>query len=476
MSDGVLDGGPRQLQSVDLARGALVVLEANWLGHGTRPSLLYPHQWSWDSAFVAMGYAPWNQTRAETELRSLFAGQWENGLLPHIVFAQGDGQYFPGPEFWQSEHAFGAPTGVRTSGIVQPPIHATAALRLYRQSGDRVRAEAFLAELAPKLAAWHEYLYRDRMRSGDGLVEIWHPWESGMDNSPLWDEALARLEPEASEIPAYRRVDVELADPAERPTDAEYDRYVYLVELFRRLGYRPDRIRDATPFALQPVLFNALLVQANRDLAEITRIVGGEPERFERWATQTAAGLERKLWSEDDALYVDYDVTTGEHVAARSAAGLAPLYAGVPSDERAQQLVERLADSRVEVGDSGWVVTSLSPGDPGFQPTRYWRGPIWPVLNWVLQGGLDRYGYSVPAAEVRRGLIALARRSGFWEHYDPRSGDGHGGDTFAWTAGIVLDTLSIESEAETEAGGARMEVAASRPVVDGTHVFNERRD
>ncbi|MBA3380917.1 MAG: hypothetical protein H0T97_03480 [Actinobacteria bacterium] len=47
------------------------MLEANWLRHGTRPSLLYPHQWSWDSACIAMGYARSNQDRAETELRSL---------------------------------------------------------------------------------------------------------------------------------------------------------------------------------------------------------------------------------------------------------------------------------------------------------------------------------------------------------------------------------------------------------------------
>ena len=87
-------------EAAQLARRALDVLDANWLGHGTRPSLLYPHQWSWDSACIAMGYARWNQDRAETELRSLFAGQWANGLLPHIVFASGDGRYFPGPDFW----------------------------------------------------------------------------------------------------------------------------------------------------------------------------------------------------------------------------------------------------------------------------------------------------------------------------------------------------------------------------------------
>ena len=112
-----------------------------------------------------------------------------------------------------------------------------------------------------------------------------------MDNSPLWDEALGRINPTADEIPDYQRVDVELADPFERPTDGEYDRYVYLVGLFRELDYRPDRIPDATPFALQSVLFNSLLVQSNRDLAQIRAAARQRPD-YEAWARLTAAGID----------------------------------------------------------------------------------------------------------------------------------------------------------------------------------------
>jgi glycogen debranching enzyme len=475
MTESVLAGGA-DLKRDDavLARRALEVLDANWLGHGTRPSLLYPHQWSWDSACIAMGYARWNQGRAETELRSLFAGQWANGLVPHIVFASSDGRYFPGPDFWQARRSPDAPEDLETSGIVQPPIHATAAWRVYRRSGDRARATAFLEELAPKLASWHAYLYRERTRGSDGLVEIWHPWESGMDNSPLWDEALARIDAAPDEIPEYQRVDVELADPAERPTDDEYDRYVYLVGLFRELRYRADRIQDRTPFALRAVLFNSLLVQANRDLAEIARVLGDDPGQFESWAARTAAGIDAKLWDEEAAVYVDYDVEAGRHVGVRTAAGLAPLHAGIPTDERARRMIGALAGSRVEVeGGEGWAVTSLAPDDPGFVPTRYWRGPIWPILNWALQSGLDRYGYHDLAAQVRRGLIHLASASGFWEHYSPLTGKGHGGGQFAWTAGLVLDVLATDLERGKEAAPVDDRQAGT---IGGTRRSNERRE
>ena len=468
MSENAVDG------DLALAREALGVLDANWLGHGTRPSQLYPHQWSWDSACIAMGYARWNQDRAERELRSLFAGQWANGLLPHIVFASGDGRYFPGPEFWQSDRSSDAPSGIDTSGIVQPPIHATAALRLHQQSADHERSLAFLAELAPKLAAWHAYLYRERTRGDDGLVEIWHPWESGMDNSPLWDEALRRINPNDDEIPEYERVDVELANPAERPTDGEYDRYVYLVGLFRGLDYRSDRIQEVTPFALQSVLFNSLLVQANRDLAEIARLLDEETTRYEEWAELTATGIDTKLWSATDAVYADYDLIAQSYVAARTAAGLSPLHAGIPTPERARRMIEELAGSRVDVnGGESWVVTSLSPRDPGFMPTRYWRGPIWPILNWALQRGLDRYGYHELATQVRRALIDLSSRGGFWEHYSPVTGKGHGGASFAWTAGLVLDVLATEMERGKE---VRVEERLDGAVDDTVTSGNERRE
>ena len=238
MSDTSLGPAPTTGAKPDaeLIGRAKAVLDANWLGHATSPSpRLYPHQWSWDSACIAMGYASWNQPRAEQELRSLFSGQWRNGLLPHIVFTDG-ARYFPGPEFWQTERSPDAPERPRTSGIVQPPIHATAVWQVYRRGADRRRAASFLEDLFPRLRAWHEYLYSERCRNGDGLAEIWHPWESGMDNSPLWDEALDHMSLDPARIPEYERVDVRIADASERPSDAEYDRYVYLVGLFRRLA------------------------------------------------------------------------------------------------------------------------------------------------------------------------------------------------------------------------------------------------
>ena len=429
-----------------LARRALDVLEANWRGASTVPSpTLYPHQWSWDSACIAIGYSHLNHERAEQELRSLFAGQWRNGLLPHIVFADGQ-DYFPGPEFWRADVSPDAPESPRTSGIVQPPVHATSVLQVYRSDGDPDRSRAFLAEMLPKLEAWHDYLYRERNRNGDGLLEIWHPWESGMDNSPLWDRALERIDLTDGKAPQYERIDRTLVNPAERPTDWEYDRYAYLVKLYRDLGYNGAAIRDACPFVVHDVLFNSLLVQSNRDLAKLAREAGADPERHDQRAALTAAALDQ-LWSEEEDAYFDRDVRSGEQIPVLAGSAFAPLYARAPSTERARALVGRLDRFRVEVPPAGWAIPSLGTADPSFEPIRYWRGPVWPIVNWVTYRGLRRYGYDEHAVQLRAGLLELARREGFREHYNPITGRGQGGEQFAWTAGLILDLLAAQDPA-----------------------------
>jgi hypothetical protein len=76
------------LDSDTMHEAAVDVLRRNDLGRVTSAApALYPHQWSWDAAFVAIGLARVDVPRAITELRSLLAARWSTGMLPHIVFA-----------------------------------------------------------------------------------------------------------------------------------------------------------------------------------------------------------------------------------------------------------------------------------------------------------------------------------------------------------------------------------------------------
>ena len=431
------------LERAQLLDAAKAVLARNWTGHFTKPApYLYPHQWSWDSAFIALAYAHYDQPRAEEELRALFAAQWTNGLLPHIVFNPAASGYFPGPEVWCTHGLPHAPADRSTSGIVQPPVHATAALHVYRYAQDQQQARRFLADLLPGLHAWHAYLYRDRDPRGEGLVAIRHPWESGQDNSPLWDSSLQRIAVRPEQLPAYRRVDTTLVDAADRPTQAEYDRYIYLVTLFADQDYDEAHIAATCPFLVQDVLFNTLLCQANRDLAEIARVLGEDAAPYEEWAERTARAIDSKLWDEAHGTYVDWDLAVDAPIDVHVAAGFTPLYAGIPTQERAARMYAYLnSPSFCPLEETCFPVPSYDRQAPGYSPQRYWRGPVWINVDWLLYHGLRRYGYDAYATRVQQAMVELVAQHGFYEYFNPETGAGHGSDEFSWTAALLLDLL-----------------------------------
>ncbi|GHO60851.1 amylo-alpha-1,6-glucosidase [Ktedonobacter robiniae] len=425
-----------------LAQEAIKVLQGNWTGSFTRPgSILYHHQWSWDSAFIAMGYIHYDQDRAEQELRTLFAGQWSNGMLPHMIFNPQASNYQDRLQFWEVERYRYAPRDRETSGLVQLPVHATAILHMYRHAQNTAQARAFLAEMFPHLKAWHTYLYQERDAQGEGLVYIQHPWES-LDNSPVWDAILQRMQLQAEEVPAYQRVDIQLVNAEDRPTKMEYDRYAYLVKLFAARNYDEAQIRRDCPFLVQDVLFNALLCQSNRDLAEIAQILNEDPVPFQAWAELTSQAINQKLWDDEHGIYLDFDLVANEQIHAYSVAGFVPLFASIPDQARAQRMYTYLnSEAFSPLHEAIYAVPSYDRLTAEFSPNRYWRGPVWINMNWLLAHGLHRYGYHEYARRLRQTIIDLPQQHGFFEYYNPFSGQGHGTDQFSWTASLLLDVL-----------------------------------
>jgi hypothetical protein len=427
-----------------IVRQAKAVLDFNWTGEYTMPGpRLYPHQWSWDSALIAIGYSRYDQDRAVRGLRHLFEAQWKNGLLPQIVFNPRFTNYFPGPNFWHAKESPEAPNHRETSGVIQPPVHATAALYVYRHAENEAGAKEFLEYAFPKLEAWHGYLYRERDPGGEGLVYIRHPWESGMDNSPMWDQIMQRLHLRAEQIPPYRRADIHTVSASDRPTSTAYDRFAYLVKLFADRGYDEDKIREDCPFLVQDVLFNSLLCKANADLAEIARVLGEDPSTYEGLAEKTKGAINEKLWDEDRGIYLDYDVADNRPIRVYFGPNLAgPLYAGIPDRDRAKRVLDTLENDGFGLSDEHITpIPSYDVHGSGFSEERYWRGPVWININWFLMKGLEAYGYEEHAEHLRRTIIELCWKEGFHEYFDPTSGEGLGSILFSWSAALLLDVL-----------------------------------
>ena len=422
------------------------ILDQNWMGASTKPApALYPHQWNWDSGFIAIGRSHYDTARAMQEIETLFDAQWKNGMVPQIVFnRKALGHYFPEPEFWQTERSPNAPRDKLTSGITMPPVHAIAVHRIYRNARRHTTALHFLERIYPKLLALHAYLYRERDPNEEGLVYVRHPWESGIDNSPTWDVPLRRIAVDRATLPPYQRKDLNHGvDPTMRPTDEDYDRYVYLIVLFRRCNYDEAEIRKACPFLVQDPLFNSVLCRADESLAEIARLIGESPDLPLSWAENTASAIRQKLWHRQHKIFDCYDLVADTSIEVETAAGFLPLFAGAASKQQAELLYERLDSASFCALQQGncFTVPNYDTQQESFNPANYWRGPVWININWMLAQGLRRYGYTLKADSLQKDLLQLPIRFGFHEYFDSFDGSGYGSDNFSWTAALFVDLV-----------------------------------
>ena len=434
------------------------ILADNRAGSSTKPSsLLYPHQWNWDSGFIAIGLSHYDTERAMAEITTLFDAQWSNGMLPQIVFNPEElGHYFPEPDFWQTERSGNAPAGKLTSGITMPPVHAVAVETIYRHARKPRTVLPFLEAIYPKLLDLHAYLYRERDRAGEGLVYIRHPWESGIDNSPTWDLPLRRIPIVDDLLPPYRRMDLDhVADPSMRPGDDDYDRYVYLVDLFRRCNYDEADIYELCPFLVQDPLFNAILARANESLVRIAEIIGASPDLPRSWAEKTASAIKTKLWHEEHGIFDAFDLFSNQLIKVDTAAGFLPLFAGAPTRDQAERLYARLNSSSFCALHQGncFTIPNYDTKKEGFDRSNYWRGPVWININWMIAQGLRRYGYTLKADSIQKDLLQLPIRFGFYEYFDSFEGSGYGSDNFSWTAALFIDLVNEFYEEDTTEPG-----------------------
>ena len=433
--------------AADLAPRARAVLEHNRRGAWTCPSPeLYPHQWLWDSCFVAIGISTFDAQRAAGELMALFRGQWSNGMLPHMIFAD-DVSDVGSERIWQSSKNPLSPRDVATSCITQPPIIAIAARRIARTLPVDDR-RGFLAEVLPKLVAYHSWLYRERDLHGRGLVTLIHPWECGLDTTPPWMRSLRRmskpwwlrvaLELRLSRLARLFRRDTRYAPAAERLSDDDGLRMLVLAHRAKRYDFELRRMPPKDSVLIEDLAFNAFLVVANRAITQIADEldVGIDPELERRFPT-TLAALD-ELWDEASGQYYSRNATTGALIMVPTVATFLPLWAGMATD-RAARLVGHLAD-----GSGYWPrypIPSVPTNHRAFDADRYWKGPTWVNTNWAIIQGLRDCGADDVADELRSRTLELTDRHGFAEYFSALTGEGFGAEDFSWTAALVLDLL-----------------------------------
>ena len=432
-----------------LRRLAITTLADNWWHDHTVPSrTLYPYQWSWDAGFIAVGLAHVDPARGWRDLRTLFEAQWGDGRVPHIVFdAHSDRSetYFPGPQFWRSTETPFAPARP-TSGIVQPPVHAVGVWELYRRATDPAARQQALAELHwlyPRLVAQQRYLTTHRDLGGGGLACIVHPWESGQDNSPAWDVPMQAVPADLELLRQYRRLDLDVSERSHRPTDIDYARYILLAASYRDHQYRDQGAAEWHPFLAECSAFNAILAAAEYALADIARVLGHDPKPHLERARAITEALVDRLYNPATGMFHALDLRTGQLCPQRYLGGLIPLILPELPDDVVKSVIAEAASPRFGLSEQMRLpLPSYDRTAADLDPVRYWRGPLWVNMNWLLWRALHLQEQPVLADALRRAMLDLVRSSGCYEYFHTDTGAGVGTAAFSWTAALTLDLLA----------------------------------
>ena len=410
------------------------ILKANDRGGYTVPTArLYPFQWNWDSAFVAMGFATYDIDRAYRELEMLASSQWADGMMPQIIFRTPSDDYFPGPDVWKTQGRSPA-GGPPTSGITQPPVLGMALRRVHEASAGDSARQARTLPLFHAALRNHRWWLTARDPERTGLVAILHNWETGSDNSPAWDLAFERV-PTTTATTIVRK-DTGHVDASMRPRDIDYKRYIHLVDTYAAVGWEPAQQWTVTPFKIAEVQCTAILARATEDLIALSYSLGTPAEQAELldMHERLTTGLKRQ-WRETLSRFCSRDLISGSDILTPTHAGFVPLLA---LDLDASQKIEIAAEMERWLAGTKVGLPTVPITAPTFEAKRYWRGPVWAIMNWLLIDGLERNGLDALAQRLRAGTIAAAVATDFAEYFDPLTGEGCGGPAFSWTAATYL--------------------------------------
>ncbi|HUF00150.1 MAG TPA: trehalase family glycosidase [Anaerolineales bacterium] len=336
------------------------------------PSMIhYVGVWQWDAFFHALAYRHVEKNLAHDQIRIVLDHQREDGMIPDAIHDEGAVTHIDHPI---------------EADVTKPPLIAWAAYKLYEHDGD----SEFLDEIYEPIVRWNNWWFDNNDLDGNGLCEYQHPYSSGLDDSPLWDDGM----------------------PVEAP---DLNTYLYLQQ---------------------------------ESLAKIARVIGKQ-EDVELWRGRAEAMARRLMdlvWDAESGFF--WARRNGSRVNVRTPFNLFPLITGQMPPEISDRLVAHLTDERQFW--SRYPVPTVAMDDPKFSAHKMWRGPTWVNVNYLLIEGLQRSGYADLARELRhRTLDLICCRDDIYEYYDPVSGENppNAASMFGWSSAVFID-LAIQAARE----------------------------
>jgi len=336
------------------------------------PSMIhYVGVWQWDAYFHALAYRHLEKHLAHDQIRIVLDHQREDGMIPDAIHDEGTVTRLDFPV---------------VADVTKPPLLAWAAYKLYELDGDR----EFQDEIYEPIVRWNNWWFEQNDIDGNGLCEYQHPFSSGLDDSPLWDEGM----------------------PVESP---DLNTYLYLQQ---------------------------------EALAKIARVIGkdADAQMWQRRADEMAQRMIDLSWDAESGLF--WASRNGTRVNVRTPFNLFPLITGQMPSDISERLVAHLTDERQFW--SRYPIPTVAMDDPKYDPFKMWRGPTWVNVNYLLIEGLQRSGYPDLARELRsRTLDLICCRNDIYEYYHPVTGENppNAASMFGWSSAVFID-LAIQAARE----------------------------
>ena|SRR5258706_1137894 len=325
--------------------------------------------WHWDQFFHSLAYRHVDTRLAEDQLRILIDHQQANGMIPDAVHDEGLITHLVKPV---------------DADVTKPPLMAWTALKLYEKS----RHVDFLYEIYDALTRWNDW-WINYNAAGNGLYHYRHPFSSGLDDSPLWDEGMPVVSPD----------------------------------------------------------LNTYLCIQQESLAKIAELIGmpDDAEKYRHDADETAKAMMKGLWDEKLGLFqVLHD---DKPVNVLTPFSLFPLWTGRLPNSVTERLLEHLTDP--DTFWPKWPLPTVAISDPKFDPWQMWRGPTWININYLFVEALTRIGQLDLAAQLRRKSLDLVmQHRDIYEYYNPLTGERppKAAPIFGWTSAVFIDMAIQETE------------------------------
>lgn len=319
--------------------------------------------WLWDSALHAIALRHIDPGLAQDQIRVFLAQQLPDGMLPDVVFDEG--------VVTEIDH----PVHAR---VTKPPILAWAALKIHQSAPDL----DFLREIYNPLARWNAWWFAQSEREANGLAQYNHPYSSGLDDNPLWDEGMPVVSPDLN---------------------------TYLCIQMKALGQMAAALGLETE-AAQWVARSEALVRLIID----------------------------KLWDKGTGVF--HALHHGNPVPVLTPFNLYPLWTGSLPAPIQDRLLEHLKNPQEFWGKL--MLPTVARDDPKYAPGTMWRGPVWLNINYFFIEALTLAGLQDSALELRDvTLNLLMNASGIYEYYHAETGQPPitAAPMFGWSAAVFID-------------------------------------